>query len=69
MYRRAKLLLNYMTQDFFMISNQTGRAGKYIKRQDVVEDVADIVGGKIDDWPYEKLLYISTLRGQKKNGR
>lgn len=64
-YRRAKLLLNYMTQDFFMVSNQTGRAGKYIKRQDVVEDVADIISGKIDDWPYDKLLYISTLRGQK----
>ncbi len=65
-YRRAKLLLNYMTQDFFMVANQTGRRGKYVKRQDVVEDVADIVSGKIDDWPYEKLLYISTLSGVKK---
>ncbi len=67
-YRRARLLLNYMTQDFFMVTNQTGRPGKYVKRQDVVEDVADIVGGKIDAWPYEKLLYISTLRETRVSG-
>ena len=67
-YRRAKLLLNYMTQDFFMIENQTGRPGVYVARNQVVGDVADIVGGKIDDWPYEKLLYCSTLAKARKNG-
>ena len=67
-YRRAKLLLNYMTQDFFMVRSQIGRKGVYVKRGEVVEDVADIIGGKIDDWPYEKLLYISTLKKVGKNG-
>lgn len=61
-YRRAKLLLNYMTQDFFMVRSQIGRRGVYVKRGEVVEDVADIISGKIDDWAYEKLLYISTLK-------
>ncbi|OGD97700.1 F0F1 ATP synthase subunit beta [Candidatus Curtissbacteria bacterium RIFCSPLOWO2_01_FULL_38_11b] len=69
LYRRAKLLLNYMTQDFFMVTNQTGRPGKYVKRQDVVEDVADIIGGKLDGFGYEKLLYISTLKEVLKSGR
>lgn len=68
-YRRAKILLNYMTQDFFMVENQTGRSGKYVKRQDVVEDVADIISGKIDEWPYDKLLYMATLREVAKGGR
>lgn len=67
-YRRAKALLNYMTQDFFMVENQTGRKGVYVKRADVVEDVLDIVSGKIDDWPYEKLLYISTIAQAAKDG-
>lgn len=69
LYRRAKLLLNYMTQDFFMVENQTGRKGKYVKREEVVSDVSDIISGKIDGWPYEALLYISTLREVAKNGR
>ena len=57
-----------MTQDFFMVENQTGRKGVYVNRADVVEDVADIVSGKIDEWPYEKLLYISTLSGVATSG-
>ena len=68
LYRRARILLNYMTQDFFMVENQTGRKGVYVNRADVVEDVADIVSGKIDEWPYEKLLYISTLSGVATSG-
>src|SRR3989344_3837079 len=68
-YRRARLLLNYMTQDFFMVKNQTGRPGVYVKRGEVVEDIADIVSGKIDNWPYERLLYISTLKTANQNGR
>ena len=67
-YRRAKLLLNYMTQDFFMVRSQIGRKGVYVKRGEVVEDVADIISGKIDDWGYGKLLYISTLKKVGKNG-
>ena len=68
LYRRARILLNYMTQDFFMVENQTGRKGIYVKRADVVEDIMDIVSGKIDDWPYDKLLYISTLAEVAKSG-
>src|SRR3989344_337751 len=68
LYRRAKIILNYMTQDFFMVENQTGRKGIYVKRADVVEDIMDIVSGKIDDWPYDKLLYISTLAEVAKSG-
>lgn len=68
-WRRAKILLNYMTQDFYMVENQTGRRGVYVKRQDVIEDVSDIVSGKIDDWPYEKLLYIPTLKGVRSGGQ
>ncbi len=69
LYRRAKLLLNYMTQDFYTVTNQTGRRGAYIKRPDVVDDVVDIISGKIDDWPYEKLWYIATLKGVQESGR
>lgn len=65
-YKRAKLVLNYMTQNSFMVANQTGRKGTYVKRQEVVDDVGDILSGQIDDWPAEGLLYIGTLGERSK---
>lgn len=66
LYRRAKLILNYMTQYSYMVANQTGRPGCYVRRLDAVDDVYDILTGKLDDWPPEKLLYISILKEMKR---
>jgi len=60
-YRRAKLLNNYMTQSSFMASNQTGRAGTYVKREHTVRDVSNILSGKLDEWDPAKLLYTASL--------
>jgi len=68
LYRRAKMVLNYMTQYAFMVTNQTGKKGAYVKRVDAVTDVSDILSGQVDDWPAEKFLYKSTLADIKQNG-
>ncbi len=60
-YRRSKLLLSYMTQNAFMVTNQTSRIGSYVKREQTVSDVIDIIGGKLDEWDPDKMLYISTI--------
>lgn len=65
-YNRAKKLLNYLTQYFFTAANQTGKEGVYVKKQDVISDIADILAGKVDNWPAEKLLYVSNLSQIKK---
>lgn len=65
-YRRAKMILNYMTQYSFMVANQTGRAGCYVKREKVVDDVFDILSGKLDSFQPEQLWYIATLAEVKK---
>ncbi|MEK7581368.1 MAG: F0F1 ATP synthase subunit beta [Patescibacteria group bacterium] len=60
-YRRSKMLLNYMTQNAFMVTNQTSRPGAYVKRENTVKDVTDIISGKVDEWDPASLLYVSTL--------
>ncbi len=65
-YSRAKKILNYMTQDLHMTADQSGRAGVYVNRKKVIEDVSDVLSGKLDEWPAEKFSYISSLDKAKK---
>lgn len=60
-YHRARKIINYMTQSFFVIQEFTGKHGVYIKLDDTVSDVADIIAGKADDLDDEQLLEIGTL--------
>lgn len=61
-FRRARILKNYMTQTFFVTSEQTDKKGAYIPLKETVEDVSQIISGKYDDYPTETFLYISSLR-------
>ncbi|HSX19048.1 MAG TPA: F0F1 ATP synthase subunit beta [Candidatus Saccharimonadales bacterium] len=60
-YHRAKKLTNYMSQNFFVIQEFTGKRGKYVKREDVVRDVWEIVTGKLDLVDDAKLAGIGNL--------
>jgi F-type H+-transporting ATPase subunit beta len=60
-YERAKRLLNFMTQPFFVIKDQTGKEGKYVKREKTVEGVKRILEGETDNLPEEFLLEIGDL--------
>lgn len=68
-YSRAKKILNYMTQDLHMVADQIGRSGVYVNRKKVIEDVSDILSGKLDSWPTEKFSYISSLDKVKKTAQ
>jgi F-type H+-transporting ATPase subunit beta len=61
LYERAKRLLNFMTQPFFVIKDQTGKEGKYVKREKTVEGVKRILEGETDNLPEEFLLEIGDL--------
>lgn len=61
-YKRSKILKNYMTQSFFVIEDQTGRAGKYVPLADTVQDVRGIVDGKYDTIEPEKFLFIGAIK-------
>lgn len=60
-YKRANLIKNYMTQTFFVVEDQTGRKGQYLKLNRVVDDVKKILDGKLDDTDPEKLIFSNKL--------
>lgn len=64
-YRRAKMLLSYMTQNAFMVAAQTGKAGSYVKRETTVADVISILRGELDAVEPDRSLYIGSLKDAK----
>lgn len=61
-YKRAKMLKNYMTQNFTVVEQQTEKKGVYVTVQETVADVRGILNGKVDMLKPEDLLYIATLK-------
>lgn len=60
-YRRSTLIRNYMTQNFFVVSNQTGKPGDFIRRDDLLTDMELILAGQLDDINPDDLLYVKSL--------
>lgn len=65
-YKRARKLQNFMTQNFFVTAPQTGREGKYVPRLTTVADVCDIIEGVYDEFDDEKFLFIGSAKEVKK---
>ena len=63
-YKRSLIIKNYMTQNFFVTSKQTGKEGNYVKLIDTVEDVLDIVEGKYDKEDPANFLYKGKIVGK-----
>ncbi len=61
-YKRAKLIKNFMTQSFFVAETQTGRKGVYVPLETTIADVNDILAGKYDNIPEEKMLYVGSAK-------
>jgi F-type H+-transporting ATPase subunit beta len=60
-YKRSRLLRNYMTQNFFAVESQTGKTGQYVPLKTTIVDVKDLLAGKYDGIEPEKLLNIGSL--------
>lgn len=61
-YQRSKKLRNFMTQNFFVTENQTGKKGSYIPRETTVNDVNDLLSGRYDEVTDEKFIFIGSLK-------
>lgn len=61
-YKRAKIIKNYMTQYFFVVESQSGKKGVQVNRETTVKDVKSILDGKYDDYPPDTFLYIGSLK-------
>ena len=60
-YHRAQKLLNFMTQYFEVVSDQIGKPGQYVEKEDTVKGVEAILAGKVDHVPPKELLYIEGI--------
>ena len=60
-YHRAQKLLNFMTQYFEVVSDQTGKDGVYVEVEETVRGVEAILSGEFDEIPPEKFLYIGAI--------
>lgn len=61
-YKRAKKLKNFMTQNFTVVETQTEKKGVYVPLQQTVADVRALLDGKVDILQPEDLLFIGTLK-------
>ncbi len=61
MYRRAKLIEAYMTQPFYVVEEQSGIPGEYVKLTETVRDVKAILMGKYDEVEVEEVKFRGSL--------
>lgn len=65
LYTRAKKIINYLTQPFFVTEAQTGRKGVYVQREETIKDIKLILSGRLDNIDTQKFLYIGGLKDAK----
>lgn len=61
-YRRAKKLRHFMTQNFFVTAKQTGKPGVFVPLKTTVEEARQIIQGAWDEVSEERFLYIGSLQ-------
>lgn len=62
-FYRSRKLRNYFTQPMFVAENFTGIPGEFVKIDDILRDVEDILGGKYDDVDEGRFLMIGKYHG------
>ncbi len=71
-YSRARKLIHFMTQRFFVAAAQKGEKGKFVDPKTTITDVKDILDGKYDVFDAEEFLFIGSateLTSNKNHGR
>jgi F-type H+/Na+-transporting ATPase subunit beta len=60
-YKRAKKIKNFLTQNFFVAETQKGSHGSYVPLRTAVEDLNGIIEGKFDQISEEKFRFIGSV--------
>lgn len=60
LYRRARILRNFMTQPLYVVEDQSRHPGVYVPREKTVDDVMRILSGDFDNRSPDEFLYIGT---------
>jgi len=68
LYQRANKVRNFMTQNFTVVSGQTGMEGAFVPRAKAVEGVRRIMSGEFDDLSEDKFMFIGEVNDARKKG-
>jgi F-type H+-transporting ATPase subunit beta len=60
-FYRSRKLRNYFTQPMFVSEQYTGIPGQFVKVEDVLDDVEDILDGKFDHADEGDFYYIGAI--------
>lgn len=58
---RAKRIQKFLTQPLFTAEFATGLAGRYVSREQAINDFDMIIRGECDEWPEQALYMVGTL--------
>jgi F-type H+-transporting ATPase subunit beta len=58
---RARRIRNFLSQPFFVAETFTGKAGKYVKRQETVKGFKMIVDGELDHIPEQAFYMVGAI--------
>ena len=61
-FYRSRKLRNYFTQPMFVAQDYTNIPGKFVKTEDILDDVEAILSCKYDSVDESKFLYVGTLK-------
>src|SRR4029453_4342412 len=59
--QRARKIQRFLSQPFFVAEAFTGSAGAYVKREDTVRGVKEIIEGKHDELPEGAFYLVGTI--------
>lgn len=62
---RARRLQRYFSQAFHVAEVFTGNPGTYVKLENVIDDVSDLIAGKYDDKPEDWFYMAGSLKDKK----
>ena len=60
-FYRARKIRNYFSQPMFVAEAYTGIPGQFVKIEDVLNDVENILSGKYDEIDESKFLFIGKV--------
>lgn len=66
---RARKIQRFFSQPFFVASQFTGRAGKYVKLEDTIRGFKEICDGTHDDLPEQAFYMVGTIEEAIERGK
>ena len=66
---RARKIQRFLSQPFFVASQFTGSAGKYVSLKETIDGFEEIIGGKLDDLPEQAFYMVGNIEEAKEKAQ